>query len=70
MSRKRICCFSSRMVNKEVLQDKPQKRVKPILKTLAELIVERTQQNPCKVWKNNAGELCFMSMNTVKGFAI
>lgn len=70
MTRRRICCFSSRQVKKEVLQDKPQKRVKPILKTLTELIVERTQQNPCKVWKNSAGELCFMSMNTVKGFAI
>lgn len=48
MSRRRICCFSSRMVNKEVLQDKPQKRVKPILKTLTDLIIERTQKIPVR----------------------
>lgn len=69
-NRKNICCFSSRMVNKEILQDKPQKRVKPVLKSLVELIIERSQKNPCKVWTNNKGEVCMMSMNTVKGFAI
>lgn len=72
-NRKNICCFSSRIVDKTVLEHTPtleEKIERGRAKCVVDSIIKRQKANPVKFWRNKSGVLCFVSMKTANGLKI